>query len=385
VREECAERALRLDDIELNGVALGVGSCGVVHKAVIKKTQVPVAVKRFRVEDRDKCRQFVEEIKVLTRLSNDCPNLVQVYECRNSGHNPVHIVMEFMDLGSLADLNERLRTRGSMGVPSDLLACITRQIIGGLEHLHSIRCLHHDITPGNVLHNTGGEVKLSDFGYTKELGIFHSCNLAVCNGSNHVTYMSPERCLGEDYSFQSDLWSVGMIVYELSCGKHPFADAQSFPALFNCLCEKPEPRLDQASVPPELYDFVACCLTRDAENRSDTSTLSQHPFVVAGEPVEVLTASIEFSTANDGVNVICCDLGGAEKLRATFETDANIATFEFRLRENFPGYRKLLDDGGMQVGVGGFLKDYVPRLTFTVANAALAKYVTALLPSSRSP
>jgi len=94
-----------------------------------------------------------------------------------------------------------------------------------------------------------------------------------------VTYMSPERAQGNDYSLASDVWSVGMVLYELTTGKYPFADISTFPVLYDHLCEKPEPRLDPGEFRGDLCDFVSQCLTRDVAVRQDTSTLCEHPFV----------------------------------------------------------------------------------------------------------
>merc|ERR1712110_457598 len=92
-------------------------------------------------------------------------------------------------------------------------------------------------------------------------------------------YMSPERALGDDYSYVADVWSLGMVVYELVTGKYALADVSSFPALCACLCDQPEPRLDPESFPPELCDYVAACLTRDVAERQSSSSLTQHGFV----------------------------------------------------------------------------------------------------------
>ncbi|CAJ1366366.1 unnamed protein product, partial [Effrenium voratum] len=99
-----------------------------------------------------------------------------------------------------------------------------------------------------------------------------------------VTYMSPERCLGQDYSFASDIWSVGMVIFELSTGRYPFSDITSFPVLFDHLCEKPEPRLDPEYFPEELVEFDALCLTRDVSRRADTEYLLAHPYVTYNVP-----------------------------------------------------------------------------------------------------
>ncbi|CAJ1432699.1 unnamed protein product, partial [Effrenium voratum] len=82
------------------------------------------------------------------------------------------------------------------------------------------KMLHRDIKPENILHNRAGEVKLTDFGIAKDL----DKTLAMAGTFvGTVTYMSPERCLGQDYSFASDIWSVGMVIFELSTGRYPFS------------------------------------------------------------------------------------------------------------------------------------------------------------------
>jgi len=270
---EGQEYRLSPEDIELDTSShLGAGACGVVQKGVIKKTGVAVAVKTVKVDDKGKREQLLNEIRGLVQAEG-CPHLVQWYAGFVSKRtNAVHVALEFMDLGSLADLKKRLH---GQGVPPSHLACITSQIMKGLDHLHDRKLLHRDIKPENILHNRLGQVKLTDFGIAKDL----DTTLAMAGTFvGTVTYMSPERCLGQDYSLASDIWSVGMVIYELATGKYPFADISTIPILFEHLCDKPEPRLD-ASFPPELCDFVAACLTRDVAKRQDTPHLCRHAFV----------------------------------------------------------------------------------------------------------
>lgn len=274
---EGQEYRLSPEDIELDNTShLGAGACGVVMKGVIKKTGELVAVKTVRADDKAKREQLLNEIKGLIQAEG-CPYLVQWYAGFVSKKtSAVHVALEFMDLGSLADLKKRTRPAG---VPPTHLACVTQQIMKGLEHLHHRRLLHRDIKPENILHNRMGQVKLTDFGISKSL----VATLALASTSiGTVTYMSPERCMGEDYSLASDIWSVGMVVYELATGRYPFPDTSSFPALFQELTEKPEPRLSPDQFPPELCDFVANCLIRDVARRPDTFVLVQHGFVTRG-------------------------------------------------------------------------------------------------------
>jgi len=273
------EYRLSPEDIDLSeSVSLGAGACGVVMKGKIKKTGVYVAVKTVRVDDKGKREQLLSEIRGLV-TAEGCPNLVQWYAGFASKRtSAVHVALEFMDRGSLADLMKRVHASGGTGVPGRELACITKQIMIGLDFLHDRRLLHRDIKPENILHNADGWVKLTDFGIAKDL----DNTLAVAGTFvGTVTYMSPERCLGEDYSLASDVWSVGMVIYQLACGRYPFSNIESFPALFEQLCEKPEPRLDAGLFAPELCDFVALCLTREQRHRMDTPNLTKHAFCIA--------------------------------------------------------------------------------------------------------
>lgn len=273
---EGMEYRLKVEDVALaEGAPLGAGACGVVMKGTIKTTGQTVAIKTVKVDDKGKREQLMNEIKGLVAAAGS-KNLVQWYAgfvSKKSG--AVHVVLEFMDRGSLADLKKRL---GGAGVPDVHLSCVTAQMMNGLDHLHGRHILHRDIKPENVLHNAAGEVKLTDFGIAKDL----DTTMAVAGTFvGTVTYMSPERAQGEDYSLASDIWSVGMVVYELATGKYPFANIESFPHLYQHLCEEPEPRLPDGPYSPELAEFVALCLTRDVARRPDTPALVRHPYVAA--------------------------------------------------------------------------------------------------------
>jgi serine/threonine protein kinase len=272
-----SEYKLRPQDIIVEeNSRLGAGAGGVVSKGVISTTGQPVAIKVIKVDDKAKRDQLINEIRGLVQAQG-CPYLVQWYAgFANSTNLQVSVALEFMDLGSLADLKKRMANKGMSGAASNHVAAISAQVTLGLCHLHSKHILHRDIKLENILHNREGRVKLTDFGIAKDL----DATLAVAGTFvGTVTYMSPERCLGEDYTFISDIWSVGMVIYEISTGNYPFKDISSFPALFDHLCEKPEPRLDEGAYPPEQCEYVANSLVRDVAKRWDAERLLTHPFV----------------------------------------------------------------------------------------------------------
>merc|ERR1712232_969869 len=164
-----------------------------------------------------------------------------------------------MDYGSLADVKNKVDK-----VPPNILAIILMQILEGLKVLHLNYVLHRDVKLGNILVNSRGAVKVTDFGISKKL----DNGVMVDTFVGTATHMSPERVLGEDYSFPADIWSLGLIAYELASGKYPYGNIGSFPVLFDNLCNKPEPALPEGSYSPELCSFVKRCLTRKPAGRA---------------------------------------------------------------------------------------------------------------------
>lgn len=266
------------EDIELPDDAfLGSGSGGVVQVGWHKPSGKRVAVKTLRVgTDNEKREQMLNEITGLAQVAG-CPYLVQWYAgFADPASGTVCLAIEFMDLGSLADLRKRLKGEG-FGAAQDQeqAMCIAAQIVRGVAQLQMRSLLHRDVKPENILHNRAGNVKLTDFGISKDL----SAVAAVCTTFvGTVTYMSPERAAGSAYGYESDVWSAGMVIYELSTGEYPFNSA-SFPELFECLCERPEPRLDAAVFRRPLCDLVERCLTREVAARPDAQTLASHELV----------------------------------------------------------------------------------------------------------
>jgi len=261
VQVDGSEYGLSPESIEIDkDKRLGSGSGGSVFLGHHKPTGMLLAVKTLRVSDKAKRDQMLKEIRGLI-LASGSEYLIQLYAgFVGQDSSMVNIVVEFMDRGSLADLRESMAGQGVLPEP---LLCISSQILRGLEHLQTRKLLHRDIKPENILHNRSGRVKLTDFGLSKDLSLVLEGGV----GSTFVgtaTYMSPERVSGDDYTFQSDVWSVGMVLYELASGHFPFSGT-SFMDLCDCICEGPPLRLEEVckDYPQDLCDLVARCLTRD--------------------------------------------------------------------------------------------------------------------------
>lgn len=144
----------------------------------------------------------------------------------------------------------------------------------GLWHLHKkLHQVHRDLKPANILLNRLGEIKLTDFGTSKAL----ESTAGLCSTFVGTTrYMSPERIAGGQYSFPSDVWSLGIILYELAAGESPFPPDLSVVSLYEHIANNPEPRLlPEDGFSAGLCNFVACWY--DSKETRNISSLQRMP------------------------------------------------------------------------------------------------------------
>ncbi|PNW73552.1 hypothetical protein CHLRE_13g563733v5 [Chlamydomonas reinhardtii] len=173
--------------------------------------------------------------------------------------------------------------RSGPGLPEPVIAHIARQLVAGLTYLHrELKVVHRDIKPSNLLLNGAGEVKISDFGVSGQL----ASSVSNClSWVGTVTYMSPERIKGDSYSFDSDLWSLGLTLLECALGRFPYPPPGEtgvnlgFWELLEYIVMEPPPALPADQFSPALCDFVGQCLQKDAAARPSVTALAAHPFL----------------------------------------------------------------------------------------------------------
>ena len=193
---------------------LGHGTSGIVYLAKDTLLGKQVALKEISAQGEEKHR-FLEEARVLDRLRH--PNIVQVNSVDEIGGKVV-IDMEYIRGRNLQDI-----LRDTPQLPLSQAIHIAAQICDGLAYAHSLRTVHRDIKPANILLTRDGVVKLVDFGLAEVLGT-HS----FAGGAGTYAYMAPEDFHPEEQSDrQSDIWSVGVILYEMLAGRRPFQVAKS--------------------------------------------------------------------------------------------------------------------------------------------------------------
>ena len=229
---------------------IGVGGTAVVYKAKCHRLNRYVAVKILKDEyasDEEFRRQFHDEAQAVAMLSH--PNIVNVYDVSRSG-NIEYIVMELIDGITLKDYLSR---RGQLS-PKEVTVFAT-QIARALEHAHSHNIIHRDIKPQNIMLLRDGTVKVADFGIahfaTKETT--YSKGEAI--GSVH--YVSPEQARGSHVDNRTDLYSLGVVMYEMITARLPFeGDTPVSIALQHINSIALPPSVFAEDVPPQLEEIT---------------------------------------------------------------------------------------------------------------------------------
>lgn len=258
---------------------LGRGAAGRVYLAVHEPSQRKIAVKEINFFHQEKRNQLRKEL--VTLISHQSRFLVRSYGAFYDGNGIVHVTLEYMDCGSLSDV---IQKRGA--VPEPVICKIAEHCLRGLCFLHSNHILHRDVKTGNILLSRKlCRAKLSDFGLARDLkedvnneGRTDSVTKTFVGTLN---YMSPERLNGQEYTYASDIWALGISLVECILGRCPFDKMKSFFEVFYAT-ELPLAEQVRKLVSHELYDLIRLMTDRDANNRPTARELLQHDFIQAG-------------------------------------------------------------------------------------------------------
>lgn len=262
------------------GPLLGAGGMGEVYQATSTKGGMSVAIKFLRRDLGDDPKiqaRFAREVQIMQDM--DHPNIMPIYD---SGvfEDTLYYTMHLVNGQTLATFVKRRKLSPLEFFP------IFEQLVAALEYGHSVGLAHRDLKPDNVFIERNREtnrphIYLGDFGLGKREGIDQNLTEAdSVLGTPH--YMAPEAVLGDPLTLRSDLYALGIILYEILLGHVPFSEDQGhLTAMAHVTRPVPLPHVQRPDFPSELEDVILKALQKSPENRFESATATLKAYVAA--------------------------------------------------------------------------------------------------------
>lgn len=248
---------------------LGRGGMAEVYKGYDENLERFVAIKvmhPFLASEEDFIRRFRREAKAMAALNH--PNIVKVYDFDTAGSRS-YIVMEYLSQGTLKDRQEELARKGQQLSLVEALQ-IVLQITDALAFAHSRGMIHRDIKPPNIMFNDHGAAILSDFGIAKVASVQSFTQTGAMIGS--PAYMSPEQGLGKPGDERSDIYSLGVLFYQLVTGRLPYAADTPLAVVLKHVNEPvPDPSSLNPAIPAGIRSVITTAMAKDPDERYSTA------------------------------------------------------------------------------------------------------------------
>lgn len=355
------ERPADVDRLKLTGRTvsqfnilepLAAGGMGVVYRAVDTRLRRTIALK-FALPthhfDRDTKERFLHEARSAGAL--DHPNICSIYETGETDDGHLFLAMPLYD-------GETLKTRIARDGPLEISDAISiaKQIAAGLRAAHKAGIVHRDVKPANVMLLHDGNVKILDFGLAKVRDLTLTVSTARVGT---VSYMAPEQIQGQPVDGRTDLWALGVTLYEIITGRRPFEGEYDVSVAHAIVSrEPPLPSVLRSGVPPEVDQIIWRLLRKDPDERYDSA---EDVFRISATP---LTSSaslhlpqprrfgvdrlhISARAAFIALPVVAVIMSGAWLLRSAnssvLAAPLTIAVLPFQDLTNTPGSRYLAD------------------------------------------
>lgn len=246
---------------------IGLGGMAVVFKAIDIRTEKYVAIKLLRedmAQDEESVKRFINESKAVSMLSH--PNIVKIFAV-SVRENLKYIVMEYVEGITLKSYMEK---KGKLSFKETLN--FTRQILNALIHAHEKGIVHRDIKPQNIMLLRNGQIKVTDFGIAK---LPNAETLTMTDKAiGTVFYISPEQASGLAIDSRSDLYSLGVTMYEMATGELPFtADRPVSVALMQVNTKPIPPKEINDEMPDGLNGIILNAMEKDPEERYQSAAL----------------------------------------------------------------------------------------------------------------
>ncbi|OAA58278.1 STE20 kinase [Cordyceps fumosorosea ARSEF 2679] len=278
---------------------VGQGASGSVYVATIRSTAVGVAQElvrtrgpktRVAIKEMNLARQqrkeaLLDEISIMKEGKHK--NVINFLDAFLVNENRMlWVVMDYMDGGALIDLIDN-----NPSISERHIATLCRETCLGLQHLHSKQIVHRDIKSDNVLIDSRGNVKITDFGYCAKLTARRS-KRATMVGTTY--WMAPEVVRQKRYGYKVDVWSLGIMAIEMAESEPPYMDMEPMRALYLIATGTAPPLREPQRHSSLLKQFLATCLVVDAERRATIEVLLGHDFLRSGGDTSELLELLAF-------------------------------------------------------------------------------------------
>jgi serine/threonine protein kinase/Tfp pilus assembly protein PilF len=262
---------------------IGSGGMGEVYLAEDTKLDRKVALKFLPKEftkNKEANERFEREAKAAAALNH--PNIITIHEI-NEYDDQTYIAMEYVEghtlkeiisgVGACGDTPSDKRVNRRSPLQLDEIINITIQICEGLQKAHDAGIIHRDIKPQNIIINKDGQVKILDFGLAKlRVGAngYSPSITKIGTTMGTINYMSPEQTMGKEVDHRTDIWSLGVVLYEMLTGQPPFKGDYEQAVIYSILNEEPEPLSKlKPNVPSKLEHIVEKTLAKSENERYD--------------------------------------------------------------------------------------------------------------------
>ncbi len=333
---------------------IGAGGMGIVYRVFDLELEEELAIKVLQLDGGDSERQilrFKQEIKLARKIVH--PNVCRIYDF-GSWRGNKFVTMELLQ-GQTMDAYVRRRESESDGFGLDDKLDLFRGILAGLRAAHEHRIVHRDLKPQNVMVTESGRPVIMDFGLARDLEATGITTASEVFGTPSFT--APESLMGQEVDHRCDIYSLGVILFELACGRKPFVGKTVFDIAQKQLREAPpRPRELAPELPSWLDRVILKMLARDREERFqsvaeveralDPSATEGHQTAPAKLPPvepptkkvlivdddEVFLTIVEAHLRPTGMQVITAS-NGAEGLAALHREQPDLVCLDFRMPE----------------------------------------------------
>jgi len=244
---------------------LGKGGMGRVYKVIDTEINEKMALKLIKPEiasDQKTIERFRNELTTARKISQK--NVCRMYDL-NKEQNNYYITMEFVSGG---DLKKFIRRSKQLTIRTAI--SIVKQICDGLSEAHELGIVHRDLKPNNIMIDDNGNVRIMDFGIARSLKAKSMTGPGVMIGTPE--YMAPEQVEGKDVDQRSDIYALGIVLYEMLTGQLPFSGDNPFTIGIKQKSEMPEdPKNYNASIPEDLSRLILKCLEKKPDSRYQTA------------------------------------------------------------------------------------------------------------------